>query len=95
MESKLTGKFLIKPFIDVVFYLKIVKAEHADWNKGSFNETGTNIREDFVSVIPGVSWRPTSRTVIRLNYRYNWQTDIFGNPASRTAGFQFGFSSYF
>ena len=44
---------------------------------------------------PGISWRPASQTVVRLNYRYNWQTDIFGNRASRTAGFQFGFASYF
>ncbi|MBA4056807.1 MAG: hypothetical protein C0490_18985, partial [Marivirga sp.] len=55
------------------------RAEYVDWNKGKFIETGTNIREDFISVIPGISWRPTSQTVIRLNYRYNWQTDILGN----------------
>jgi len=72
-----------------------VRAEYVDWNKGKFNETGTNIREDFISIIPGISWRPTSQTVVRLNYRYNWQTDIFGNTPSRTGGFQCGFSSYF
>jgi hypothetical protein len=69
--------------------------EYVDWNVGKFNETGENINDDFVSVVPGLSWRPTSQTVIRLNYRYNWQTDIFGNRPSKTAGFQFGFSSYF
>jgi hypothetical protein len=72
-----------------------LRAEYVDWNNGNFAETGTNIREDFISVIPGISWRPASQTVVRLNYRYNWQTDIFGNRASRTAGFQFGFASYF
>jgi len=72
-----------------------LRTEYVDWNKGKFNETGTNIREDFISLIPGISWRPTSQTVIRLNYRYNWQTDIFGNIPSKTGGFQFGFSSYF
>ncbi len=72
-----------------------VRAEYVDWNKGTFNETGTNIREDFVSITPAISWRPTAQTVIRLNYRYNWQTDIFGNLPSKTAGFQFGFSTYF
>jgi hypothetical protein len=71
------------------------RTEYVDWNKGSFRETGENIREDFVSVVPGLSWRPTSQTVVRLNYRYNWQTDIFGNPPVKTAGFQMGFSSYF
>jgi len=72
-----------------------LRTEYVDWNNGKFKETGTNIREDFVSVVPGVSWRPTSQTVIRLNYRYNWQTDLLGNRPSKTAGFQFGFSSYF
>ena len=71
------------------------RAEYVDWNIGKFNETGTNIREDFVSIMPGLSWRPTSQTVIRLNYRYSWQTDILGNEPSKTAGFQMGFSSYF
>ena len=71
------------------------RLEYVDWNVGKFNETGENIAEDFVSVVPGLSWRPTPQTVIRFNYRYNWQTDIFGNRPSKTAGFQFGFSSYF
>jgi hypothetical protein len=69
--------------------------EYVDWNKGSFNETSTTIHDDFISIIPAISWRPTSQTVVRMNYRYNWQTDLFGNPPSRTAGFQVGLSSYF
>ncbi len=73
----------------------VCRFEYVDWNTGEFIETGDNIREDIISVLPGISWRPTSQTVIRLNYRYAWQTDILGNPASKTAGFQFGFSSYF
>jgi hypothetical protein len=72
-----------------------LRAEYVDWNKGTFNETGSTIHDDFMSLVPGVSWRPTAQTVIRLNYRYNWQTDIFGNPPSKTGGFQMGFSSYF
>ncbi len=73
----------------------VCRFEYVDWNVGDFIETGDNIREDIVSVVPGISWRPTLQTVIRLNYRYAWQTDILGNPPSKTAGFQFGFSSYF
>jgi hypothetical protein len=71
------------------------RVEYADWNNGKFRETGTNIREDFISVIPGLSWRPTAQTVVRLNYRYDWLTDMFGNRPVKTAGFQIGFSSYF
>ena len=73
----------------------VCRFEYVDWNMGKFFETGDNIREDIVSVVPGISWRPNSQTVVRLNYRYNWQTDLLGNPPSKTAGFQFGFSSYF
>jgi hypothetical protein len=72
-----------------------LRTEYVDWNEGTFNETGTEIHDDLFSIVPGISWRPTSQTVLRLNYRYNWQTDIFGNPPSKTGGFQFGFASYF
>ena len=72
-----------------------LRTEYVDWNIGTFNETGTNIYDHFVSVVPGISWRPASQTVIRLNYRYSWQTDLLGNRPSKTAGFQFGFSTYF
>jgi len=73
----------------------VFRFEYVDWNIGKFKETGTNIREDLVSIMPGLSWRPFTQTVIRLNYRYQWQTDILGNPPAKTSGFQFGFSSYF
>jgi hypothetical protein len=73
----------------------VCRFEYVDWNVGTFNETGGTIRDDIISVVPGLSWRPSTQTVIRLNYRYNWQTDLLGNPAAKTAGFQFGFSSYF
>lgn len=72
-----------------------IRFEYVDWNKGNFKSTGTNISDDVFSVVPAVSWRPTPQTVIRLNYRYNWQKDILGNPPSKLAGFQFGFSTYF
>jgi hypothetical protein len=73
----------------------VCRFEYVDWNIGRFNETGGNISEHFISVVPGLSWRPTSQTVIRLSYRYNQTTDLLGNPPSKTAGFQFGISSYF
>ena len=72
-----------------------LRLEYVDWNKGRFKSTGTNIADDVFSIVPAVSWRPTAQTVIRFNYRYNWQKDILGNPPSKLAGFQFGFSTYF
>jgi hypothetical protein len=72
-----------------------LRLEYIDWNKGNFKSTGSNISDDLFSIVPAISWRPTAQTVIRFNYRYNWQKDILGNPPSKLAGFQFGFATYF
>ncbi|MBW4360573.1 hypothetical protein [Flavobacterium taihuense] len=71
------------------------RLEYVDWNVGTFNETGGNIGEDLWSIMPAISFRPTSQTVIRFNYRYQKQRDIFGNPPSITDGISLGISSYF
>jgi hypothetical protein len=71
------------------------RLEYVDWNVGTFNETGGNIGDDLWSIMPAVSFRPTSQTVIRLNYRYQKQRDIFGNPPAITDGMSLGISSYF
>ena len=71
------------------------RTEYTDYNVGTFNETGENIYDHIIAIVPGITFRPSSQTVIRANYRYHWQRDLLGNPASRTAGFQFGFSTYF
>ena len=71
------------------------RLQYVDWNVGKFVETNENIGEDLWSIVPAISFRPTSQTVIRLNYRYQKQRDIFQNPPSITDGFNFGISSYF
>ena len=72
-----------------------LRLEYVDWNKGTFKSTGGNIADDVFSIVPAISWRPGAQTVIRFNYRYNWQHDILGNPPSKLAGFQVGISTYF
>jgi hypothetical protein len=72
-----------------------LRLEYVDWNKGEFQSTGDNIADEVFSIVPAISWRPTAQTVIRMNYRYNWQKDILGNPPSKLAAFQFGLSTYF
>jgi hypothetical protein len=71
------------------------RTEYVDYNVGSFNENGTNIADHVVALVPGISFRPSTQTVIRVNYRYHWETDLLGNPAAQTAGIQVGFSTYF
>lgn len=73
----------------------VCRLEYVDWNVGTFRETGGNIADDFRAIVPGLSFRPSMQTVLRLNYRYHWQRDLLGNPAARTAGWQFGLSTYF
>lgn len=72
-----------------------VRLEYVDWNRGNFKSTGEGIGDHVYSIIPAISWRPTSQTVFRLNYRYNWQTDLLDNLPSKVAGFQIGLSTYF
>jgi hypothetical protein len=72
-----------------------MRLEYVDWNFNRFLENGAKIGEDVFSLVPALSFRPTSTTVFRINYRYQWDHDLFVNPVVRTAGIQFGFSSYF
>lgn len=69
--------------------------EYVDYNVGTFNETGGTISDHIYAFVPGISFRPSAQTVIRANYQYQLQTDLLGNPPARTAGFQFGFATYF
>lgn len=71
------------------------RLEYVDWNAGKFTSTGGNISQDLWSIVAAISFRPSSQTVLRLNYRFMEQKDILGNPPAQTAGFQFGVSTYF
>ena len=72
-----------------------IRLEFVDWNKGKFSSTGENISEHIYSLVPSISWRPNAETVFRINYRYNWQSDLLGNPAKKMAAFQMGIATYF
>jgi len=93
---------LVQPFLkrsvlgwkDAVLNIAL-RAEYVDWNAGKFKSTGTNIGDDLWSIMPAISFRPTLQTVLRLNYRYQHQKDILGNPPAKTGGFSFGVSTYF
>ena len=71
------------------------RLEYADYNVGKFQEIDANIADHLYAATASISFRPSQQTVIRANYRYEWRTDLLGNPTSRTAGFQIGFSTYF
>lgn len=71
------------------------RLEYVDWNVGTFKETGGDIGDQIWAIVPGLSFRPTAQTVLRLNYRYMQQKDILNNPPAMISGVQFGVSSYF
>lgn len=71
------------------------RIDYVDWNVGTFRETGTNIGDHQWAVTPAVSFRPSGQTVFRINYRYQWTTDILSNPAEKSASWLLGFSTYF
>ncbi|KVV15431.1 hypothetical protein [Flavobacterium sp. TAB 87] len=71
------------------------RLEYVDFNWGKFRETDGNIGDDLWNIMPAVSFRPNSQTVLRLNYKILKQRDILGNPPENTGGFILGLSSYF
>jgi hypothetical protein len=72
-----------------------LRLEHVDLNAGTFASTGLGIGEDVTALVPTLSLRTTPDTVFRANYRYEWATDFPGNDATRRAGIQVGFATYF
>jgi len=73
----------------------LFRYEFIDYNVGVFSELESPIYDHVHSVLCGFSLRVSPSNVLKLNYRYRWDRDIFGNPAVKTAGIQFGFASYF
>ncbi len=72
-----------------------LRLEYVDWNVGKFQETNGIIGDHIFAIVPAISFRTSSQTVLRLNYGYQWKTDILGNPPSHRGIMQFGISSYF
>ena len=92
MQSVVKGKILgwAESVINVSAHL-----EYADYNVGRFDEIDAKIADHVYATSVAISFRPSAQTVIRANYRYECRTDLWGNPASKTAGFQLGFLTYF
>lgn len=72
-----------------------LRSEFVDWNRETLRETQQKAGDELWSFMPAISFRPTAETVIRFNYRYLKERDIFRNPAERTDGFSVGISTYF
>jgi hypothetical protein len=107
--SEIYGNRQWGSFIDIIYTIykgsvflfndatinSIIRFEYVDFNLGNFKVTGENIRDEVTALVLGISFRPISNTVIKANYRRHWTVDAIGNPTINSAGFQFGFASYF
>ena len=72
-----------------------LRAEYTDYNVARFEETGKPVGDAVFGLMPGISFRPYPQTVLRASYRYQTETDLFGNPPIASAVYQIGLSSYF
>ena len=79
-----------------------IRAEYVDWNVGTLNEvggefkdTGINLGDHVMALVPGVSFRPNGQTVIRMNYRIEKSQDLLLNPYAKKGAWQFGLATYF
>lgn len=72
-----------------------LRTERIDYNVGSFSFDGSKIGDEINAIALGIGFRPIPSTVLRANYRYQFNYDILGNPPVRIAGIQVGIASYF
>jgi hypothetical protein len=72
-----------------------VRYEELDYNVETFASTGTEIGVELISMVVGISFRPTDGTVFSANYRHHLITDVLGNAPAVMGGFQVGFATYF
>ncbi len=70
------------------------RLEYLDYHAGEL-ANGDNAGEEVARVAGVVSFRPGSEAVFRLEYSYQWTTDVLGNVPSEQAAIQFGMATYF
>lgn len=73
-----------------------LRFERVDYNIGNFTTTKKNKGNDATATVLGISYRPTTDLVIRLNYRHHWESDLLDNtPLVQSNNLQVGFATYF
>jgi hypothetical protein len=84
----------VRGFPDAVVHAD-VRVEQVDLNAGTFASTGARIGDEVGALSLGVSVRPVSGTVLKVNYRRSRTVDLLGNAPVPGGAFQVGFATYF
>lgn len=71
----------------------VARLDWVDLNRSS-RPSGEPLGDETTRLTVGLSFRPAPGTSLRVGYRYEWITDLLGNPV-RGGGFQLGMASYF
>jgi hypothetical protein len=84
----------VRGFPDAVVNADL-RVEQIDLNDGRFATTFEPIGDSEAAVSFGVSVRPVSGTVLKVNYRRSRTVDLLGNAPVPGGAFQVGFATYF
>ncbi len=71
-----------------------LRGEYVDWHLPQPTDNGAS-GDELTSFTLSLAYHPASGTIVRLNYRTSWQTDVLGNPPIRTVALQLGLTTYF
>jgi hypothetical protein len=72
-----------------------LRLEYVHRNCDRFAKTGAAVRADIRAVVPALSRRASTRTIVRLNYRRRMGRDFPDNPPAHSAAVQLGLFSCF
>lgn len=71
-----------------------MRGEYADFHLAGSNSNGANGDELYAATL-ALAYHPVSGSILRFNYRKQWQTDVLGNDAVTTSTVQLGVTTYF
>lgn len=71
-----------------------MRGEYNDFHLAGSSSIGANGDELYAATL-ALAYHPMSGSILRFNYRKQWQTDVLGNDAVTTSTVQLGVTTYF
>lgn len=72
-----------------------VRYDYIDHNRGVFQSTTENIRDEVTSAYGGLSYHYNLKSAVKLGVYRSWTIDLLGNPPLNERGVQVAIASYF